>query len=218
MASEKGIELNMTDEEFENAKEDMRKLNRAPAHAKLIWKIHGKNVPLTFNYVAYLMKSKARYKFINYISPTGHISSEGENYGRQVLQKLFDGKFDHTLLREIVGEELTIFGKKEKIHPRSHVDGYNTITIKSKDFKIAYEFWEMYHHNYYKSKKKDEFKKILFEQEGIILIILTDEQDPINYQQIIAKQFQNQTGIIIQHQFQENLDTFIERENRIFDK
>ena len=73
----------------------------------------------------------------------------------------------------------------------------------------------MYHHNYYNSKRKDEFKKIIFKQEGIILIILTDEQDPINFQQIIAKQFQDQTGITIQHQYQENLDTFIER---IFDK
>ncbi|MCK4380285.1 MAG: hypothetical protein KAW51_04040 [Candidatus Lokiarchaeota archaeon] len=207
---EKGIELDMTDEEFETAKEEMRKQNRAPAQAKLIWKIRGRKVPLTFNYVAYLMKSKARYRFTNYISPTGHRSSEGENYGRKILQKLFGVRFDHTLLREIVGDQVDISGKIEKIHPRSHVDGYNIVSIRGKDFKIVYEFWEMYHHNYYNSKNKDEFKKILFNQEGIILIILTDEQDPIDFQQIIAKQFEKQTGIIIQHQYQEKLDTFIE--------
>jgi len=206
---EKGIELDMTDEEFEIAKEDMRKQNRTPAQARLIWRIHGKKVPLTFNYVAYLMNSKVRYRFIDYISPTGHRSSEGENHGRKILQKLFGVRFDHTLLRDIVGDEVTIFGKNVQIHPRSHVDGYNIVTIKCKDFKIVYEFWEMYHHNYYDSKSKDEFKKILFKQEGMILIILTDEQDPINFQQIIANQFKKQTGITIQHQYQENLDMFI---------
>jgi len=208
VAREKGMELDMTDEEFENAKEEMRKQNRAPAQAKLIWKSHGKRVPLTFNYVAYLMNSKARYRFVDYISPTGHRSSDGENFGRYILQKLFNVKFDHTLLRDIVGDEIEISGKHEKIHPRSHVDGYNIVTLNRKDFKIVYEFWEMYHHSYFESKRKDEFKKMLFKQEGITYIILTDEQDPINFQQIIANQFKKQTGITIQHQYQEKLDCF----------
>ncbi len=210
IARKKGINLDMTDEEFEAAKDKIRKQHRPPTQAKLIWKIRGQQVPLTFNYVAYLMKNRARYKFRNYISPTGHRSSEGENHGRWVLQKMFGVRFDHTFLREIVGDELNLSGKTIKIHPRSHVDGYNVVQVKKKEFKLVYEFWEMYHHKYLDSKRKDKFKQKIFKKKDIVSIILTDEQDPVHFQQIIATQFKKQTGIKIQHKYQENLDTFIE--------
>ncbi len=119
------------------------------------------------------------------------------------LMALFEGfnkKFFLTLL----------MNKPEQMKNRSKKITYEKV-LEFGSQEIVYEFWEMCHHNYYNSKRKDEFKKILFKQEGIILIILTDEQDPINFQQIIAKQFKKQTGITIQHQYQENLDTFIER-------
>ena len=213
IARKKGIKLDMTDEEFEAAKDKIRKQHRSPAHAKLIWKIRGQRVPLTFNYVAYLMKNRARYKFMNYISPTGHRSSEGENHGRWVLQKIFGVRFDHTFLREIVGDEVNLSGKTITIHPRSHVDGYNIVQVKKKEFKIVYEFWEMYHHKYLDSKRKDKFKQNIFKKKDIISIILTDEQDPVQFQQIIATQFKKQTGIKIQHQYQEKLDPFIDEIN-----
>ncbi len=209
VGKEKGIELDMTDEEFEIAKEKMKEQKRPPAHARLIWKIRGKRVPLTFNYVAYLMNNKARYKNIDYISPTGHRSSEGENHGRWVLQKMFGAKFEHTFFKDIVGEELEIPGQKVKIHPRSHVDGYDIVHVKGKDFKTVYEFWEMYHHKKPGSKKKDEFKRTACNTKEIIFIVLTDEQNPVDFQQIIARQFTKQTGIIIQHQYQKKLDSFL---------
>lgn len=210
VGKEKGLELDMTDEEFEAAKEEMRKQHRTPAHASLMWKKGKISIPLTFNYVAYLMKNNRRYPIHKkYISSTGHRSSEGENHGRWVLQNIFGTKFEHTLFKDIVGEDARINNEIKKIHPRSHVDGYDTVHIKGKDFKIVYEFWEMYFHKRAEIKEKDDFKKNICKRKGIVSIILTDEQDPINFPEIIAEQFKQQTTVEIKHQFQKKLDRFL---------
>ena len=210
VGKEKGLELDMTDEEFEAAKGEMRKQNRAPAHSSLMWKKGKMRIPLTFNYVAYLMRNNSRYpKHKKYISSTGHRSSEGENHGRWVLQNIFGAKFEHTLFKEIVGEDIRINNEIKKIHPRSHVDGYDTIHIKGKDFKIVYEFWEIYFHKRPEIKEKDDFKQNVCKRKGLVSIILTDEQDPINFPEIIAKQFKQQTEVEIKHQFQKKLDLFL---------
>ena len=83
----------------------------------------------------------------------------------------------------------------------------------SKEIYVVYEFWEMYHHKYLDSKRKDKFKQKIFKKKDIISIILTDEQDPVHFQQIIATQFKKQTGIKIPHHYQKKLDTFIEEIN-----
>jgi hypothetical protein len=216
MGKKKGLELDMTDEEFEAAKDEMRKQHRAPAHASLIWKRSKMQIPLTFNYVAYLMRNKRRYpKHKKYISKTGHPSSEGENHGRWVLQNIFNTSFDHTLFKDIVGKEIRINNETKKIHPRSHVDGYNTVYIKGKDFKIVYEFWESYFHKRAKIKEMDDFKLNVCKKKGLVSIILTDEQDPIDFPEIIAEQFKQQTKIEIKHQYQKKIDIFgLDQNNR----
>ncbi len=205
----KGLELAMSFEQFEKAKKDAKHRGLDTSQSSLRWKLKGMYIQYTFSYVAWQMEDRLRYKDLNYISPTGHRSSEGENHGRWVLQQMFEKTFDHTLLKDIVGAQVRISGKAVKIHPRMHVDGFDVVRVNGRDFKVAYEFWEMYFHNKPNSRKKDELKQTILSNKNLIFIVLTDAQDPADFQEIIARQFEQQTGVLIRYQAQYKLDVFL---------
>ncbi|MFX0081342.1 MAG: hypothetical protein ACFE94_06290 [Candidatus Hodarchaeota archaeon] len=115
------------------------------------------------------------------------------------MEKIFGVKFDHTHLRNIVGNQIKIKGVNKKVHPRSHVDGYNSVLINGKKYEVLYEFWEMYWHSKYKTRQRDSFKRDAFDARGgIVLIKLNDQIDKKLWTREIEKQFKEQTGISIQ--------------------
>lgn len=199
LGKNKGLKLDMTYEEFEIAKEKMRKQNKRVTLAELKWLEAGKRVIYPYAYVQRAKPSSFKYKNI-YKSPTRHPSSAEENEGRQLMQDIFGVKFDHTYLCNIIGNQVEVkTGVIKKVHPRSHVDGYNIVQIKSRKYEVVYEFWEMYWHSKYKTRHRDAFKRDAFDAKGdIILIKLNDQIDKKFWAKEIAKQFNEQTGISIQ--------------------
>jgi len=194
----KGLKLDMTDEEFERAKEKMRNLNKRVTLAELKWIEAGKRVIYPYAYVQRAKPGSFKYKNI-YKSPTRHPSSAEENEGRLLLEDILGVKFDHTYLRNIVGNQIKIKGLIKKVHPRSHVDGYNIVLINGKKYEVVYEFWEMYWHSKYKTRQRDAFKRDAFDARGgIVLIKLNDQMDKKLWAREIEKQFKEQTAISIQ--------------------
>ena len=198
LGKSKGLELDMTDEEFEKAKEKMRKQGIRTTLAKLKWREAGKRVTYPYAYVHQAKSGSFKYKNI-YNSPTRHPSSAEENEGRLLLQDIFDVKFDHTYLREIVGNQVEIQkGVIKEVHSRSHVDGHNFVLVNGKKYEVVYEFWEMYWHSKFKNRIRDAFKRDVFDAKGdIVFIKLTDQMDKKLWAKKIANQFKEQTGISI---------------------
>jgi transcription elongation factor Elf1 len=194
----KGLKLDMTDAEFEIAKEKMRKKGLSVTLAELKWIEAGKSVNYSYAYVYRARPGSFKYKNI-YNSPTGHPSSAEENEGRLLLESIFGVKFDHTYLREIVGDEIEIkSGIIRNIHNRSHVDGFNIVRVNSKKYEVAYEFREMYWHSKYLTRKRDIFKhEVINAKGGIVFLILNDHMEKKLWAQIITEQFKIQTGVSI---------------------
>jgi hypothetical protein len=194
----KGLKLDMTDVEFEMAKEKMREKGLRVTLTELKWIEARKRVSYSYAYVYRAKPGSFKYKNI-YNSPTKHPSSAEENEGRLLLESIFGVKFDHTYLREIVGDEIEIkSGIIKKIHSRSHVDGFNTVRVNGKKYEVAYEFREMYWHSKYLTRKRDMLKhEVINAKGGIVFLILNDQMDKKLWAQIIAEQFKIQTGVSI---------------------
>jgi len=194
----RGLKLDMTDVEFEIAKEKMRKKGLSVTLAELKWIEAGKSANYSYAYVYRARPGSFKYKNI-YNSPTGHPSSAEENEGRLLLESIFGVKFDHTYLRKIVGDEIEInSGIIRKIHNRSHVDGFNTVCVNGKNYEVIYEFREMYWHSKYLNRQRDIIKhEVINAKGGIVFLILNDQMDKKLWAQIIAEQFKIQTGVSI---------------------
>ena len=194
----KGLKLEMTEEEFNKAKEKTRLQGINVRLAELKWREAEKLVIYPYAYVHRAKPGSFKYKNI-YNSPTRHPSSAEETEGRILLQDIFGVKFDHTYLRDIVGNQVEIKkGVIKDVHTRSHVDGYNIVHVNGKNFKVVYEFWEMYWHSKFKNRIRDEFKRDVFDAKGdIVFIKLTDQIEKKLWVNEIVKQFKDQTGVSI---------------------